>query len=167
MGSCSFLFSFIPKFLNLPTLSNRRTKYPLATIKRLITVGGKKIGGAYDIGCALDITLQGTSLIDFVRENDFSLMVGAFHGHAHNRLCQLQWHPTYIKGTGHSEGEGCEQVFSASNDLTRASRHASTFHRHQMIKQHFQFWDEDKYANLSKSFDISDFNASLIPGLAP
>ncbi|OAX32389.1 hypothetical protein K503DRAFT_702095, partial [Rhizopogon vinicolor AM-OR11-026] len=39
------------------------------------------------------------------------MMVGAFHGHAHNRRCQIDWHPTYIKGTRHSEGEGCEHIF--------------------------------------------------------
>ncbi|KAG2140768.1 hypothetical protein BD769DRAFT_1626225 [Suillus cothurnatus] len=76
-------------------------------------------------------------------------MVGAFHGHAHNRMCQLDWHPMYITGTGHSEGEGCEHVFSASNALACGTRHASKFHRHQMIEQHFAFWNDDKYANLS------------------
>lgn len=77
-------------------------------------------------------------------------MVGAFHGHAHNRSCQLKWHPTYIEGTGHTEGEGCEHVFSSSNDLARSARHASRFHRHQMIEEHFNFWNADKYANLSE-----------------
>ncbi|KAG1765192.1 hypothetical protein EV702DRAFT_981674 [Suillus placidus] len=76
-------------------------------------------------------------------------MVGAFHGHAHNRKCQLDWHPMYIPGTGHSEGEGCEHIFSASNALARGTRHASKFHRHQNIEQHFAFWNDDKYAALS------------------
>ncbi|KAG1764381.1 hypothetical protein EV702DRAFT_982084 [Suillus placidus] len=76
-------------------------------------------------------------------------MVGAFHGHAHNRKCQLSWHPMYIPGMGHTEGEGCEHIFSASNDLTRSTRHASSFHRHQSIEEHFSFWDQDKYAALS------------------
>ncbi|KAG1867721.1 hypothetical protein F4604DRAFT_1881618 [Suillus subluteus] len=73
-------------------------------------------------------------------------MVGAFHGHAHNRKCQLVWHPMYILGTGHSEGEGCEHIFSASNELARGTRHASLFHQHQTIEEHFTFWDADKYA---------------------
>ena len=76
-------------------------------------------------------------------------MVGAFHGHAHNRLCQLSWHPMYIEGTGHTEGEGCEHVFSASNELARSTRHATRFHRHQAIEEHFAFWNEDKYEALS------------------
>ncbi|KAG2034009.1 hypothetical protein BDR03DRAFT_870812 [Suillus americanus] len=76
-------------------------------------------------------------------------MVGAFHGHAHNRRCQIDWHPLYIDGTGHTEGEGCEHIFSSSNELARGTRHASPFHRHQAIEQHFSFWDEDKYSALS------------------
>ncbi|KAG1775917.1 hypothetical protein EV702DRAFT_972210 [Suillus placidus] len=76
-------------------------------------------------------------------------MVGAFHGHAHNRKCQLDWHPMYIPGTGHSKGEGCEHIFSASNALARGTWHASTFHWHQVIEQHFAFWNDDKYAALS------------------
>ncbi|KAG2337982.1 hypothetical protein BDR05DRAFT_978336 [Suillus weaverae] len=76
-------------------------------------------------------------------------MVGVFHGHAHNRKCQLDWHPMYIPGTRHSEGEGCEHIFSASNALARGTRHSTKFHRHQSIEQHFTFWNDDKYANLS------------------
>ncbi|KAI6020939.1 hypothetical protein BKA83DRAFT_4055633 [Pisolithus microcarpus] len=77
-------------------------------------------------------------------------MVGAFHGHAHNRMCQLDWHPQYIQGTGHTKGEGCEHVFATSNELARSTRHATSFHHHQAIEQHFAFWDANKHAALSK-----------------
>ena len=125
-------------------------KYALAVVKCLIDLAGKKIGCAYDIGSVFETTLHGTSLKQLVDSNQFRLMVGAFDGHAHNRSCQLQWHPTYIEGTGHTEGEGCEHVFSSSNELARSARHASRFHWHQMIEEHFIFWNEDKYANLSE-----------------
>ncbi|KAF8333829.1 hypothetical protein F5887DRAFT_892953 [Amanita rubescens] len=78
-------------------------------------------------------------------------MVGTFHGHAHNRACQLACqHPMYIKGTSLTDGKGCEHVFSSSNELARSTRHCSRFHHHQAIEDHFQFWDQDKYALLSK-----------------
>jgi hypothetical protein len=51
--------------------------------------------------------------------------------------------------TGHTEGEGCEHIFSSSNELARGTCHATPFHRHQAIEQHFAFWDDDKYAALS------------------
>lgn len=85
-----------------------------------------------------------------VHKLDFRLMVGAFHRHAHNRKCQLDWHPMYIPDTGHTEGEGCEHIFSSSNELACSTRHASPFHWHQTIEEHFSFWDTDKYATLSE-----------------
>jgi hypothetical protein len=124
-------------------------KYPLALINRLIDILGSKVGCAYDIGCAFFKTLENSSLSEKVKDALFCLMVGAFHRHAHNRLCQLRWHPLYIKGTSHMEGEGCEHIFSSSNDLAWSTRHVSRFHHHQSINEHFNFWDQDKYANLS------------------
>ncbi|KAG1735555.1 hypothetical protein EDB19DRAFT_1910627 [Suillus lakei] len=52
----------------------------------------------------------------------------------------------YIDGTGHMEGEGCEHVFASSNELAQSTRHASAFHQHQTIEEHFAFWDDNKYA---------------------
>ncbi|KAG2112534.1 uncharacterized protein F5147DRAFT_744450 [Suillus discolor] len=129
--------------------SGELAKYPLAIIEKLLAIYGKNGGCAYDIRCAFSKTLTNSSLGMRARELNLRLMVGAFHGHAHNRKCQLDWHPMYIPGTGHTEGEGCEHVFSSSNELARSTRHASPFHRRQTIKEHFSFWDADKYATLS------------------
>ncbi|KAG2143103.1 hypothetical protein DEU56DRAFT_911034 [Suillus clintonianus] len=129
--------------------SGELAKYPLAIIEKLLAVYGKNGGCAYDIGCAFSKTLTNSSLGTQARELDFRLMVGAFHGHAHNRKCQLDWHPMTIRGIGHTEGEGCEHVFSSSNELARSTRHATPFHRRQTIEEHFSFWDADKYAALS------------------
>ncbi|KAG2114526.1 hypothetical protein DEU56DRAFT_933756 [Suillus clintonianus] len=129
--------------------SGELSKYPLAILDHLLNVYGKNGGVAYDIGCAFSKTLENSCLGPRARELNLRLMVGAFHGHAHNRRCQIDWHPMYIEGTGHTEGEGCEHIFSSSNELARSTRHATPFHRHQTIEQHFAFWDDDKYAALS------------------
>ncbi|TDL13895.1 hypothetical protein BD410DRAFT_696918, partial [Rickenella mellea] len=76
-------------------------------------------------------------------------VTGAFHGHSHNRGCQVDYHPLYVEGMGRADAEGCERVFSASNAVAAGTRHSSKFHRHQAIEEHFAFWDEDKYAALS------------------
>jgi len=122
----------------------------LAIISKLLSVYGQNGGCAYDIGCAFSTTLRNSCLGAQAEDLKLRMMVGAFHGHAHNRMCQLDWHPQYIQGTGHTEGEGCEHVFAASNELARSTRHATSFHRHQAIEQHFTFWDADKYAALSE-----------------
>ncbi|KIK35771.1 hypothetical protein CY34DRAFT_95512, partial [Suillus luteus UH-Slu-Lm8-n1] len=129
-------------------------KISLAIIDKLLTVYGRNGGCAYDIGCAFSKTLTNSTLGPCTHSLGFRMMVGAFHGHAHNRRCQLDWHPMYIPGTGHTEGEGCEHIFSASNELARSTRHANRFHRHQAIEEHFAFWDADTYAALSTSWHI-------------
>ncbi|KAG2121788.1 hypothetical protein BD769DRAFT_1629343 [Suillus cothurnatus] len=123
--------------------SGELAKYPLSIIDKLLMVYGKN--GA----CAFTKTLGTSTLGPQAQELGFHLMVGAFHGHAHNRMCQLDWHPMYITGTGYSKGEGYEHIFSASNALARGTQHASKFHWHQMIEQHFAFWNDNKYANLN------------------
>jgi hypothetical protein len=120
----------------------------LAIVDRLLSAYGANSGCAYDIGCAFTKTAEASSLGPKVRDLELCFMVGSFHGHAHNRKCQLDWHPMYIEGTGHTEGEGCEHVFSSSNELACGVRHASQFHWHQAIEQHFGFWNEDKYEAL-------------------
>lgn len=124
-------------------------KYPLAIVNRLLSVYGANGACAYDIGCAFANTARSSTIGTRIQALKLRFMVGAFHGHAHNRLCQLDWHPMYIEGTGHTEGEGCEHVFSASNELARSTRHATRFHRHQAIEEHFAFWNSDKYEALS------------------
>ncbi|KDQ49650.1 hypothetical protein JAAARDRAFT_143120 [Jaapia argillacea MUCL 33604] len=130
--------------------SGELAKYPLAMVDKLLTVYGEDICIGYDIGCALDRTIEKSSLGPRAKESRLRLVVGAFHGHAHNRGCQLNWHPLYIEGIGRSDLEGCERTFASSNAVAPATRHASKFHRHQGIGQHFSFSDEDKYALLSK-----------------
>ncbi|KAG1724776.1 hypothetical protein EDB19DRAFT_1897859 [Suillus lakei] len=130
--------------------SGKLSKYPLAIIDNLLTVYGRNGGCAYDIGCTFSKTLTNSTLSPRMHSLGFRMMVGVFHGHAHNQRCQLDWHPMYILGTGHTEGEGCEHIFSASNELARSTRHANHFHRHQAIEEHFAFWDANKYAALTE-----------------
>ncbi|KAF8331610.1 hypothetical protein F5887DRAFT_1063993 [Amanita rubescens] len=130
--------------------SGELSKYPLAIVNQLLEDIGDRIGCAYDIGCTFSKTLGKSSLGLQAATKHLRMMVGAFHGHSHNRGCQLSWHPLYIKGTGLTEGEGCEHIFASSNDIARNTRHGSRFHRQQAIEEHFKFWDQDKYALLSK-----------------
>ena len=126
-------------------------KYPLAMANKLIQVYGKDIGCGYDIGCAFSKTLGVSSLGPAARENNFHCLVGAFHGHAHNRACQLVWHPLYVTGAGRSDFEGCERVFSSTNEESSGTRHSSKFHHRQIYIEHLDFWDEDKYMQLGES----------------
>jgi hypothetical protein len=118
-------------------------------VDHLLLAYGSNGGCAYDIGCAFMKTAENSIIGPRIQNLNLCFMVGSFHGHAHNRLCQLQWHPMYIEGVGNTDGEGCEHIFSASNELARSICHAMRFHRHQAIEEHFTFWNADKYEALS------------------
>jgi len=130
-------------FSSQPTLS--RMKYLLAIVDKLLSTYGQNGAIFYDIGYAFATTLANCTLATKASELNLRMLVGSFHGHAHNCKCQLDWHPLYVDGTGNTQGEGCEHVFSASNDLACTTQHATKFHCHQAIEQHFSFWNADKY----------------------
>lgn len=121
-------------------------KYPLAVVKRLLDVYGKNLCVGYDIMCMFKKVLTKSAIAGFAASMELEGAVPSFHGHAHNRLCQVYWHPTYIDGIGKEDLEGCERVFSASNALAAGTRLATRFHRQQDIEEHFLFWSMDKHA---------------------
>jgi len=131
-------------------------KYPLAIVEVLLQAFGEGIGGGYDIGCKFKKTLASSPLGRPAAAMNYKPLVGSFHGHAHNRLCQLQYLATYVKGLGLEDLEGCERFFSKSNALATSVRHSSNFHRRQQITQFIKHMDENEtYQNLSKLFILT------------
>ena len=141
-----------------------RAKYPIAVVSKLLDAFGANLGGGYDIGCKFQTTLQNSKLGVLAKQLNFTSLVGAFHGHAHNRICQLSNLATYTKGLGLEDLEGCERAFSRSNALAAAHRHSSRFHRHQDIIMYFSHMDRsDVYQALSTFvFQISCYITYLI-----
>ena len=91
-----------------------------------------------------------SSLGPKARELGLRMVVPAFHGHAHNRICQLGYHIQMSTGFGLEDLETCERVFAGSNAVARLTRHATPFHRRQFIDLYFQQWDAEKYENLGR-----------------
>jgi hypothetical protein len=104
----------------------------------------------YDVGCKFGRTLLRTSLKDLATKLHYRSLIGLFHGHAHNRLCQLRNLGTYVDGQGLEDLETCERCFSKTNDLAPSTRYATTFHRRQAYSNYFEHLDRhDTYENLS------------------
>ena len=123
----------------------------LAVTSKLLDAFGSDLGGRYNIGCCFKTTLTSSVLGERARSLNYMSLVNAFHGHVHNRLCQLDNLTTYVEGLGLEDLEGCEQAFSKSNALTSSIRYASIFHRRQAIAYYFEYNDEmEVYANLSE-----------------
>ncbi|KAJ7043626.1 hypothetical protein C8F04DRAFT_1251032 [Mycena alexandri] len=131
--------------------SGELAKYPLALVNELLDAYGKKFGLGYDISCHFQETIKKSNLSEKAKENMLKMLVGAFHGHAHNRLCQLKFLATYIHGLGLEDLEGCERFFSKSNEMAKVVRYSSRFHRQQEITGFIKHFDDfETYANLSK-----------------
>ncbi|KAG1797356.1 uncharacterized protein HD556DRAFT_1267601 [Suillus plorans] len=154
--------------------SGELAKYPLAVVSKLLEVFGSNLGGGYDIGCQFRTTLDNSSIGPLARSLHHTCLVGAFHGHAHRRLCQLFSLTTYIKGLGLEDLEVCERTFSKSNSLASALRYASIFHRQQAIDTYFEHNDDfEVYANLSdflynnyrQALDILNDGSTTLPNL--
>ena len=126
-------------------------KYPLAIANRLFDLYGADIGLGYDIFCAFIKTLLRSSLGVKAVALRLQGVVPAFHSHAHNRACQVQWHPMYMEGVGLEDFEECECTFYKSNKLASITHLATPFHRQQQIDEHFFFHDLNKHAASGKS----------------
>ncbi|KAJ6597738.1 hypothetical protein DFH09DRAFT_904088 [Mycena vulgaris] len=141
--------------------SGELSKYPLAVVDALLDAFGPDLGGGYDIGCGFETTVRKSPMAGKAEELNFKSLVGAFHGHAHNRRCQLAFLATYVPGMGLEDLEGCERFFSKSNTLARSTRYASVFHRRQTISTYLAHTDVfDTYANLS-TFLINNYKQAV------
>ncbi|KAG1876937.1 hypothetical protein C8R48DRAFT_745440 [Suillus tomentosus] len=133
--------------------SGELMKYPIASVKKLMDCRN-------NIKCAFKKIIQRSSLADDAKHLNLQGVVPAFHGHAHNRLCQVEHHSKYKVGAGKEDFETCEWVFSESNALAAQIRNTTDFHRHQALDEHFSFADLDKFAALSLTI-ISTTNIFL------
>ncbi|KAI5985372.1 hypothetical protein EDD15DRAFT_2390180 [Pisolithus albus] len=141
--------------------SGEQSKYALAVTSKLLDAFGSDLGGGYDIGCRFKTTLASSVLGERARSLNYTSLVNAFHGHAHNRLCQLDNLTTYVEGLRLEDLEGCERAFSKSNALAPSTRYASIFHRRQAIACYFEHNDEmEVYANLTK-FLLNNYKQAL------
>jgi hypothetical protein len=117
----------------------------------MLDVFGPNLALGYDIGCRFESTLKNSPLGEKASANNHQCLVGAFHGHAHNRICQSQYLATYVEGLGLEDLEGCERFFSKSNALASSTRYSSAFHRRQAISEYAKYTGKfDTYQNLCK-----------------
>ncbi|KAJ6494103.1 hypothetical protein C8R47DRAFT_974936 [Mycena vitilis] len=141
--------------------SGELAKYGLAVTDALLDAFGPDLGLGYDIGCGFGTTIGNSPLGPKAKRLNLKTLVGAFHGHAHNRLCQLKYLVTYLEGLGLEDLEGCERFFSKSNALSRSVRYASVFHRRQSIATYLAHVDTfETYANLS-NFLVNNYKQAL------
>ncbi|KAF8144514.1 hypothetical protein K438DRAFT_1910939 [Mycena galopus ATCC 62051] len=130
--------------------SGELAKYGLSVINHLIRVLGE-VGMGHDIGCKTAVMVKThPRLSQLASDNKFRSLVGSFHGHGHNRLCQVSNLATYVEGMGLEDCEGCESFFSKSNALASTTWYSTVFHRQQLIVTYLKHADDcDVYQGLT------------------
>ncbi|KAL0575876.1 hypothetical protein V5O48_006098 [Marasmius crinis-equi] len=119
--------------------SGELMKYPLAIVKSLLDRYGKELGLGYDIMCAFYKTLlRSEKLRNQVVGFRLRGVVPAFHGHAHNRKCQVRWHPMYLNGVGLEDFEECERNFLYQNYRQALERVAAD---EPLFREFCEKWD--------------------------
>ncbi|KAK0221122.1 hypothetical protein EDD85DRAFT_960288 [Armillaria nabsnona] len=131
--------------------SGELAKYPLAITNKIIKGLGQDLTCGYDVGCKFGMTIAKSPLGVLATEQNHTTVVGAFHRHAHCRICQICNLPLYTDGQGLTDHEECKRYFSESNALASSTRYASCFHHMQAIVQWMKHKDRvDTYSRLSK-----------------
>lgn len=110
--------SIVPNYLILALTSIHSVKYGLATLNEILDVFGSNQAVGYDIGCSHKVTVAASSISGKAQDLHLQLAVDAFHGHAHNRICQLSNHPLFLKGFGLEDLATCERIFAGTNPAT-------------------------------------------------
>ncbi|KAJ7844746.1 hypothetical protein B0H14DRAFT_3086428 [Mycena olivaceomarginata] len=67
--------------------SGELAKYGLAITNQLLQAFGPDLGLGYNIRCGFSSTVRGSPLGPLAEALNLKMLVGAFHGHAHNRSC--------------------------------------------------------------------------------
>ncbi|KAF6763420.1 hypothetical protein DFP72DRAFT_986985 [Ephemerocybe angulata] len=142
--------------------SGELSKYPLAVVEALLDAFGDNIGCGYDIGCKFSSTLKDSALGSRAAKANFRSLVGSFHGHAHNRVCQLSNLANYVEGLGLEDLEGCERFFSKSNALAGSVRYASGFHRQQAIEEYCKHVDAFETSQNISKFIVDNYKQALL-----
>ncbi|KAJ7671708.1 hypothetical protein B0H17DRAFT_1162089 [Mycena rosella] len=118
-------------------------------------------GLGYNIGCSFETNIKNSPLGPKAKRLNLRMLVGSFHGHADNQMCQLRYLVTYILGLRIEDLEGCERYFSRSNALARICWYASVYHQKQAIATYAAHVDTfEMYANLS-TFLVKNYEQSL------
>ncbi|KAI6010378.1 hypothetical protein BKA83DRAFT_4467510 [Pisolithus microcarpus] len=122
--------------------SGKLAKYALAVVEQVLDVCSPNQAIGHDIGCLSWKTILSSLLGQCTKDLNLQVVINAFHGFAHNHVCQLRNHPLYLTG------------------LAALICHASLFHWMQFLDLHFDQWDSDKYLELSQ-FLFNNYQQAL------
>ncbi|KAH8085297.1 hypothetical protein HD553DRAFT_271959 [Filobasidium floriforme] len=133
-----------------------QSKFPLALAHWFATQYSGRITFGYDIGCQFQKTFRHAPAVSHLLGPDphnsrINFQVGAWHGYAHDRPCQVKCHPRFNAEAGLEDFETCERLFSYTNGVAGVTRSATRYHRHQQLEWVIEQWNNDKLCLMGTS----------------
>ncbi|KAJ7789709.1 hypothetical protein B0H14DRAFT_3094867 [Mycena olivaceomarginata] len=127
--------------------SGELAKYPLAVVEELLNAFGMNLGVGYD-----------------AREKNLKCLVSSFHGHVHNRLCQLRFLATYVEGMGLEDLEGCESNYRQVLTILKTEGALQTWMRHEGVDSvdRFHEWLTEERSYLEGLKDVAKTNEETL-----
>ncbi|KIJ05044.1 hypothetical protein PAXINDRAFT_21677 [Paxillus involutus ATCC 200175] len=116
------------------TSAGEKQHYALALIQQLMhhIPDDMRVGLLCDIGCQLEHSWRKFKFFANSILSRFHFAISVFHAYGHQWPCQVVYHPQKRQGFGLSDGEGCEQLWSALKPLIGPLR-VSGYHQHLFV----------------------------------
>lgn len=112
---------------------------------------------SYDICCQWFINLHARITNDWPSEiqsastKKFIPAIPKMHEPAHGKENHQMYSLNYIPGVGQSDLEAPERIWSPHNALGNSTKTQGPGSRHDVLDDHFNFWNYQKYMTLGKS----------------
>ena len=120
---------------------------------------------SYDIACQWFVNLS--KRMDHwptqLRPSSISLKpaIPKLHEPAHGRAGHEQFSFNNIPGVGLTDGEGVERIWAQHNALGNSTKTQGPGSRHDVLDDHFGFWNWQKYMSMGR-FETFSIQATLI-----
>lgn len=112
---------------------------------------------SYDICCQWYINLRARIEKDWPEEirsaaaKDFIPAIPKMHEPAHGKENHQMYSLNFIPGVGQSDLEAPERIWSPHNALGNSTKTQGPGSRHNVLDDHFNFWNYSKYTSLGKT----------------
>lgn len=112
---------------------------------------------SYDIACQWFVNLHARITehwppeIQSASSKKFTPAIPKMHEPAHGKENHQMYSLNYIPGVGQSDLEAPERIWSPHNILGNSTKTQGPGSRHDVLDDHFNFWNYQKYMGLGKS----------------
>ncbi|KAJ3553783.1 hypothetical protein NM688_g3435 [Phlebia brevispora] len=121
----------IPLFLVNMDTPGEQQKYAIALLEHLFSLlpSNATVKALYDIGCLLDRSIHLYYLLSDDIIQRLGWAISAMHSYGHGWACQLIYAPRFQDGSGETDGEGVERLWSKLRIIIHVTRSSARSRR--------------------------------------